>query len=221
MALGWRAQYYRYKEFFLNIASFYRQRQDLRAFLEIILSLSTVIVFLLFALKPTALTIIGLVQEIREKRDTVLKLDQKIVNLETAANLLAQNRGSIQTVDNAVSTTPRVDVIAKQIQGLAAKNSVALAGISVDQTVIAGKPAPVKKSTNLDPLPENSQAMSISITARGGYANLLSFLRDFENFRVANKIDILGINASTTESGQIITISISARIPILSVAEAK
>ena len=71
MALGWRGQYYRYKDYFLNIVALYKQRRDLRAFLEVILSLSTVIIFVVFALKPTALTIISLYNEIKVKKDTL------------------------------------------------------------------------------------------------------------------------------------------------------
>ena len=62
MATGWRGQYIRYRGFFLNIVDLYKKRADLRAFLEVILSISTVTIFLLFALKPTMLTIVSFVK---------------------------------------------------------------------------------------------------------------------------------------------------------------
>jgi len=216
MALGWRGQYFRYKEFFLNIANVYRQRPNLRVFLEIILSLSTVTVFLLFALKPTALTIISLIQEIGKKRETITTLDQKIGNLRTATTLLSQNRSNLPLIDSAVASTPKVDAVTKQVQGVAAKNGVTLSGLSIGQTVLFGKQDAPKKSTDLNPLPQNAKEMSVAITARGGYTNLLTFLADLENLRIANRIDISGINSATTEVGQIITISISVRLPFLS-----
>ena len=39
MALGWRKDYLRYRSYFLNIVSVYKQRRDLKAFLELILTL--------------------------------------------------------------------------------------------------------------------------------------------------------------------------------------
>ena len=106
MAQGWRESYYRYKEFFLNISALYKQKADLRAFLEIVLSITTVIVFLLFALKPTALTIINLLQQISEKRQTLAALTQKVTDLQTASTLLDQNQNILPDIDNAVPTYP-------------------------------------------------------------------------------------------------------------------
>ena len=88
MALGWRGSYSRYKEFFLNITALYKKKAELRAFLEIILSLSTIIIFLLFALKPTVITIVSLLQQIREKQDTLSGLTQKVSDLQKANNRL-------------------------------------------------------------------------------------------------------------------------------------
>ena len=96
MALGWRGSYSRYKEFFLNITALYKKKAELRAFLEIILSLSTIIIFLLFALKPTVITIVSLLQQIKEKQATLSGLTQKVSDLQKASSLLQQNRASIQ-----------------------------------------------------------------------------------------------------------------------------
>jgi len=77
MATGWKGQYFRYKGFFPKFISLYKQRRDLRAFLELILSLSVIIILSVFALKPTVLTIVSLYKEINSKRDTLALLNQK------------------------------------------------------------------------------------------------------------------------------------------------
>src|SRR3990172_699090 len=119
MALGWRGQYYRYKDFFLNVMSLYKRRADLRAFLEIILSVSAVTIFFAFALKPTAITMVSLYNEIKEKENTVSLLDQKVNNLQKASDVFIQNEGVISNIDTSVATNPQPDAIAKQIQGIA------------------------------------------------------------------------------------------------------
>src|SRR5687768_1922307 len=106
MALGWRDQYTRYREYYLNIVNLYKQKADLRAFLEIILSLITVTIFTIFAIKPTVLTIIGLVREIEDKKTTLAALEQKVKNLETAGNVYVENQDVIPIVNSAISTLP-------------------------------------------------------------------------------------------------------------------
>lgn len=215
MALGWRGSYLRYREYFLNIMALYKKRADLRAFLEIILSLTTITIFLSFALKPTVLTIISLVQQIQEKKTTLTALNLKIKNLQTAETVLTQNEAAAGDVDIAVSSRANVDIVSKQIQGLAAKDSVAILGFSVGQTVLVGANPSSKKSSDYKPIPGNPGEMQISLSIKGTYLNIASFVKDFENLRVAIKIDSLGINSSQTDSGQVIVAIISGRVPFL------
>jgi hypothetical protein len=215
MALGWRGQYFRYKEFYLNVLALYRRRADLRAFIEIILSLSTIAIFLIFALKPTALTIISLVQDINEKRTALVGLNQKISDLQTAQSVYAQNLDLVSNVDTAVATKPLPDAISKQIVGLAAKNSVSVLGLSVDQVTLVGKSASVKKTTEFKPLPENAGEMSVSMSIKGDYQSLLSFIKDLENLRIISKVDLIGISSSVNNNERVTISQISIRIPFL------
>jgi type II secretory pathway component PulM len=215
MEQGWRGQYTRYKEFFLNIAFLYKQRTDLRAFLEVILSLSTVIIFLLFALKPTALTIISLFKEIKEKRATVAVLNQKINDLKTANSVFAQNQNFIPDVENSVATSPKPNIVVQQVEGIAIKNSIDLLGVSIGQMALVGT-VPAKESpADVKPLPENTNNMSISINVKGSFPNLLSFIKDVENLRVTIKIDSIDISSSETDTEQVIEVVISGRVPYL------
>jgi hypothetical protein len=216
MAIGWRGQYLRYREYFLNIVSLYKKRADLRAFTEVILSLSTVTIFLIFALKPTALTIIDLTKEIADKKKTVEALNLKINNLRTASGIMAQIENIIPDIDIAVSTSPNPGDFTKQVQGIAAKNNVSVQGLSIGQITLIGKETSTKKSSSdTKPLPENAKEMPVSISVRGDYPNLLAFIKDLENSRVSNKVDVLGISSSNTEGGRVIVAVISGRIPFL------
>lgn len=212
MASGWRESYYRYREFFLNITALYKQKADLRAFLEIVLSMTTVIVFLLFALKPTALTIISLLQEIGEKRQTVAALTQKVSDLQTATTLLQKNQNYIPDIDNSVPDIPNPDVLSKQIEGIASQNSVTLLGISVNQVTLVSA-TPTKKISSLTPLPGSANEMPFSLSVEGPYSNLLGFISSFENLRIAVKIDSLAITSSLTDKGRVIVAVISGRVP--------
>ncbi len=216
MALGWRGQYVRYRSFFLNIFELYKKKADLRAFLEVMLSLTTVSVFILFALKPTVLTIISLTKEIQEKKKFVADLTVKVNNLETATNLLNQNADVVPDIYIAVSTSPNPDTISKQVQGIASKNSVSLLGLSIGQVALSGKDTlATKKNPDLKNLGSTGE-MPVSISIKGDYASILAFTKDIENSRIAFKIDSFGVNASSTEVGRIMVGVVSGRVPFTS-----
>ena len=78
MESGWKQNSSRYRELFKNLIRLYNTKPNIKAYLELILTISTVIVFALFAIKPTILTILDLNKEINSKEATVSKLKQKI-----------------------------------------------------------------------------------------------------------------------------------------------
>jgi hypothetical protein len=215
MGQGWREQYYRYRGYFLDIVNLYKKRSDIRAFVEVILSLSTIIIFLAFALKPTALTIISLVREIKEKQTTISGLNQKISDLSKAQEVYAQSQDLISDLDTAVEAKPEPDAVSKQIVGLSAKNSVNILGLSIGQVTLIGKPTAGSAASDSKPLPGGAEEMSVSINIRGNYPNILSFINDFENLRIASKIDLVGINSSEVNGVKVISLLISARVPFL------
>lgn len=217
MALGWRGQYYRYREFFLNILELYKKKQDLRMFLEIILSLTTVTIFLLFALKPTVVTITNLLKEIAEKETTVAKLDEKIRNLSVARNVYEEEVGDVPLIESSVPDLPNPDLFVGQVQELANKNSVGVLGISVGETILLGKNTAKKSANSIDlkPLPSPANEMTVSISINGTFPNLLSFIKDLESSRRPIKIDVLGVNSAATDTGLTITMVVSGRVPFL------
>lgn len=214
MALGWKGPYSRYREFFLNIAAIYKKSAELRAFLEIILSLSTVIIFLLFALKPTVITIIDLTQEIKGKQATLSGLTKKVNDLQKADSLIQQEQAFIPNINLAVFSLPKPHIFAEQVLGLSAKNSVDILGFSIDQITLVGTSL-IKSTSEFKPLPGDAKEMPFSLSIRGTYSNLAAFVKDFEKLRISTKIDSLGMNSSVTEGGLTITAVVSGRVPYL------
>jgi hypothetical protein len=215
MATGWKTSYYRYRELFLNVSDLYKKRADLRAFLEIVLSIVAVIVFSLFALKPTALTIIDLLQQIKEKNQTLLILNKKIGNLEKANAILTQNTIYLDNINLAISSGPSPDIFTKQIQALSAKHGIELVGLTINDIVLVGTPKTGRSSGDVKPFPENANEMSYSASIRGGFVNISSFLKELENLRIISKIDSLTISSSVSDTGRVIVAVVAGRIPYL------
>ncbi|MFC1625836.1 hypothetical protein ACFL1Q_02260 [Patescibacteria group bacterium] len=215
MALGWRGQYLRYKDYFLNILNVYKQKQDLRMFLEVVLSLVTISIFSIFALKPTALTIIELVKEIKGKEETLSLLTQKVQDLNTARNNYESIQSQIQLIESSVPQEPLPDGFTRQIEGIAAKNSVSVSSISVGEIALIGTTKIKKATGKLKPFPQGANEMSVSISVSGGYPNLSSFINDLENLRRPIKIDALQITSSETIGGKVIVAIVSGRTPYM------
>lgn len=215
MALGWRKEYLRYKGYFLNVLNIYRQKEDLRMFLEILLSLATISFFAAFALRPTLVTIAALLKEIQSKDELVNKLDSKIQNLSTAQTLLEGETSRLPLIEDAVPSSPSPEDFVRQLEGLANKNGVNLLGVSLGQVTLLGevKKAPAEEGVN--PLPENTLGIPFSISLSGAYPNLLGFLADLENLRRPSAIDTTGLTATETDEGKVLVILVSGRAPYL------
>lgn len=215
MALGWRKEYLRYQLFFLNIVNLYKQREDLKMFLEILLSLLTISIFGAFALRPTILTITQLIKDIKAKEEIVVKMEEKIKNLEIAQTLLEDESASLPIVHSSVPSFPQPDVFARQIEALSAKNSVTILAFSIDKTTLLGKPPAPKSSKELKPLPQNSSALEFSLSVKGNYSNLFNFLQETENLRIPVLIDSAGLNLSKLQEEKFLTLVVSGRTPYL------
>lgn len=204
MALGWRKDYLRYKSYYLNILNLYKRKEDLRMFLEIILSLFAISFFSIFAIRPTFLTISTLLKEINSKKETVTKMDTKIKNLQTAQKILDQESLRIPILELSVPAFPQPQRFVHQIEGIAMAAQVQVLGIRVDETPLKGD-TPVK----------DQEMMGFSVSATGSFQGLFSFLKNLENLRSPVKIDILGISLAKQEQGNILTLVVTGKVPYL------
>lgn len=216
MALGWRKDYLRYREQFLNVVKLYQKRQDLRVYLEVILSLLTIIFFAFFALRPTILTISQLYKDIQAKEEIVQKLEEKINNLELAQELVSEKQTVIEIARLSVPGEPTPESFARQIEGLSQTTGITLSGISVGEVTILGEARKTAQDKDLKPLPEGSMGMPFTISISGEYGNLFNFLRNLENLRRPASIDNISISSTINDEGAVkITMIVSGRVPFL------
>lgn len=186
MEANWRNNYLRYKSFFLNMFSQYQERSDWRAYLEILLSLATISMFSVFALKPTVLTIADLIKEIDEKKQTVQRMDDKIQNLSKAQIVYDQWRGNIATLkETAIPKSANSDIFARQIEGLSTKYQVGLPYFSLDKSSMFGTAPALPPTTD-----SNTAGFAVTISGEiDQYSSISQFLLDFENLRQPPSID--------------------------------
>lgn len=216
----WKRGYLKNKSYLLNIAVQYKERADIRVYLEIILSLLTVSLFSIFALKPTLITIAELLQEIESKKSTLSTMNEKIQKLNTAQTLHDSEKRNIDLLKIAVPDTPQPDILARQIEGLSQKHSVSVSNFKIGNALILGSKISKQDSRKEEEqkLTVNADAMNFSIGLNilvDEYDQILSFLNDFENLRRPVVIDSLNIQTSEREGENTLNFSISARVPAM------
>ena len=216
MAPAWRNSYIRYKTYFLNISSQYSKKEDVRIFMELLLSLATVSVFAVFAIRPTLITIAELFKEIQGKKTIVAQLDEKIENLATAQATYESQKDTIVLLDTAIPKAPGPDSLIRQFEGVIGQNTLQILSINVEGATLLGTPkAEGSTAESASSLPEGASGLNFVLNVSSAYPSLTTFLADIESLRRPIKIDNLGFSSAVTEAGRELNLVVSGRTPYL------
>lgn len=211
MALGWRRGYLQYKRIFLDIASIYNQRREVKAFLELLLSLGAIAIFGMFALRPTLLTIANLYREIKAKEEMVAKLNQKAQAFVQAQTIYNQERSRLELLSSAIPDKPTPELFVRQIEGLVGKHAIEVLGLSIGKATLLGTSTEEQSNNSL--LPSDASSISFSLSTKGNYLSQSSFLSDLETLRRPIKVDTFSINASETEGEDVLILVMTGQTP--------
>lgn len=213
---NWRSQYLRYKTYFLNVYLQYQQKADMKAYTEIFLSLITISVFSLFALKPTLATIAELIRQIEWKKSAIESLDVKIDQISQSQLLYDQQRRNIALLKIAIPDYGKPDIVLRQIESLASKWAVEVDIIRAENIPLAGN---LSDSKN-EPIVFDKDNYSFSITIKSSinnYQSLINFISDMEKLRIVFKIDNISFSQNTKkdQDSPEIRITVDTRLPFL------
>lgn len=209
----WRKDYSLYRRYFFDIVSLYKRRQDLRAFLEILLSIGTIAAFIMFAIRPTVITISDLLTQLREKEEIIVQMDTKIRNLQTAQNILSERAFPISLLTTAVPDSPTPEAQMRQIEAIAKNNNISVLGMTTSEVVVIGETPTKKEDPALKKVPAGTKTFIISGTFTGDYLSLVNFLTETENLRRPIVLDTVTFNSIDSEGGKRIVLSLTGRVP--------
>lgn len=222
MAANLRTDYVRSQRYFTDIVALYKRRPDLKAFMEILLSLGTIGVFAMFAIRPTLLTISNLLTEIKSKEETIAQMDEKITNLSAAQQILQQQKPVIDLLADAVPTDSKLDGYIRQVEGLIGRNSlqvfglasgeITLSGTKVAQTKVNANPNQAKTQSDFPP---SAVPIEINVSVAGGYPSIASFLNNLSNLRRPILFDTVNFATTQVESGETLVLTVGGRIPYI------
>lgn len=218
MTSKWQQSNALYKTYARNLYLLYQNREDVRMFTELLLSLSAITIFGIFAIRPTLVTIASLSTDISSKNDLVNVLDQKIDNLIAAEDVYSTQKLNIGLLDTAIPKKEDGISYIRQLEGAANKQGVEIIGMNIEDVQLVGDPPPSANtqtgSPKQDIFPVEANFVSFSLNANGGYLNIISFLSDIEQMRQPLFVDDISIGLTSNESaGDKLLLTISGRIP--------
>lgn len=191
-------RYHRYRRYVSGVGVLYKKKKA-RVYTGIILSIFTIAFFGFFAIKPTLVTIGGLLKEIKDKREVVVQMDQKINNLNRAQTNYARIEKDLDLVNESLPLDPDLPILIKQLESLARLSSVAIESVRFEKTNLQGEIET-----------EESQASGFSVTLVGDYKNLKDFLSSLDTLRRIISVKSFGFTSKTEEEIQLLILSISA-----------
>ncbi len=208
MAADWKGG--QYQRYLLNISALYKQRPDLKAYLELLLSIGAIAMFIVFAIKPTLITIADLLTKINSEQQTSTALDTKLKNLGTALTIFTEQKSNIDVLNTSVPTGPDVASYIRQIEGVVKKNSGSVTTISVDQVNLIAPSTIASASADTS----SPKTINISLSVSGTYQNLFGLLQDLENLRRPETLNKLDFNiVQTSDNSKTLNLTLSSQSP--------
>ncbi len=188
-----------YQKYVLNIMALYKQRPDLKAYLELLLSIGTVAILTIFAIKPTLVTIADLFTKIKSEQDTSNEMDLKIKNLGIAQTIYTQNQAKISLLSQAVPETSEVASYVRQTEGVIKKENLSPVTISVDTVKLT-------EATN-------SGLINVTTSVSGAYSGFVNFIKDIEALRRPSFISKLDLVSITDQGKRSLNLTTTTQVP--------
>lgn len=197
-----------------------RYAQDLRRYyrmpavqvsLALVLSLFVMAVFIVFALRPTILSIVTLQKTIAESKKTLTQLDAKVKSLQVAANQLEKLKPSLPSINASIPNEgANYSPLTQDLEVLALQSGVKIESESLGPTLLF--------SRILSPFkPDKKQTVvALAFTARvtGSYPAIDTFLSGLLTMERIVSLDNATITrevgTKTTSAGVSLNVSGSA-----------
>lgn len=189
--------------------------QDLRKYyrlpavqvsLTLVLSLFVMAIFIVFALRPTLLSIVTLNKTIEESKKTLKILDTKVTNLQKASKELESIQPFLQKINaNIPNNSARYSPLTKAVESLAVSTEVTIETESLGSTLLFSRvlsPFTPSKSQKVVTLP-------FTVRVTGNYPNVSVFLTKILMMERVIEIESITITKEAGAKKEIAPVSLS------------
>ncbi len=189
----------KYSAYYQRIGRLYKQ-PEIRASLEIILSIFTVTILIFAAIRPTLTNIASLQKKIADQEMVSKKADSKMAQLINAQKQLAEYKNNLYLFDAAVPDEYSYADGAKRVEYLAKRN-----GLTVESLAFSGIALKEAKKLTADWAEKISKPTKdiiqnkVSFTVNGKPQNIIDFLSQTEKM---DRLAVLRDISLTKQAGQ-------------------
>jgi hypothetical protein len=172
----------RYTKYYKNLTLMY-QRPEVRAPLEVILSVVMVAVLISLAIRPTLSNIVGLQKKIADQETVDVKADKKIAQLFNAQSQLSEYSDKLILYDRAVADKLSYFDIVSRMEILTKRNNLLIDQISAPGSQIYGSSKTTEEWMGKVAKKEadGSISLDVNISVYGLPKDIRNFLGEVEN----------------------------------------
>ena len=181
------------------------QKPVARVSIELILSVIVVIVFALFAIRPTLLTMADLVKEIADKKELSQQMNLKLASLASAQEQYELNQSQFYLLDEAISRQMDLIKSLKIIEKLAGESQLVIEQMSISE--IPEKVDQALLTYNFGDY--QREFLEINISVIGSYFQIREFVEKIMNLRQLILVDQVVVEKMTESSNLSAQIKIS------------
>lgn len=204
MAFDYHTEYQKYKRYYVDLNRFYKGHKEVQVYLGLAFAIITSSMFILFAVRPTLVTIASLQSDIRSQEDINKRLEQKIENLRLAYANYSNIQPRLSVLDESGPTNINLASFLRQIELMSQESGTEIKNLNFESSPIGKNKAQAQKS------PVEKEVTEFTIIARGGYGALNTFLKNLENLRRIVIIKSFGFSSPEADNADSLTLSISA-----------
>jgi len=171
----------KYSLYFQRVSLMYK-RPEIRASLEVILSVFTITILIFAAIRPTLTNIVSLQKRIEDQEVINKKADNKIVQLLNAQNQLNTFRSKLRLFDEAVPDNFSYIDSSLRLEYVAKKNNLILDSLVFPGISLLGEGKTGGEwTTKLIKPSANVLSNQLTFSVRGKPEDVIIFLKDIEN----------------------------------------
>lgn len=191
-----KPKHHRYRRYSKSLQLLYQSKKA-KAYTGVVLTIFAISFFTFFTIRPTLITIAGLLKEIEDQNAISEKLDDKILSLNKAQEEYHQVEDKLYLIDEALPENPDFPALLKQVEALAKVNGLEYS--TLDYSEIRLKESKENDPPDVASPVKGTGEIGFNLTTSGPYENLTAFINDIYNFRrltLTNSFNVNRISAS-------------------------
>lgn len=176
--------------------------------LELFFTIGAVIVFAVFAIRPTLQTMGSLIKELEDKRDLNQRLAQKVAALSTAQSQYEAVRERITLLDDAIPSTPEFQEALLIIEKLASESQLTI--INLQAREVPQEPDPV---TDVPFDRKARVSRPIVLTVTGDYPTIRQLIENIQAQRRMLIVDTVVFSVVEQRGKKVLQANITINVP--------